>query len=368
MASRLLARLDAAIATTRQPIELACLRAERAAFLARQGRLDDARRTLADLHARFALRPHPAVSAWTALAEGICDYFESMAPHARDRLQRAHVLSRAAELAPLRVLAAAWLAHLELMASDMTPMAAHLVEALRDAAPDHHAARWRACLVAASAYHYAGRADRARPWYDLARQHAVADGDEAALSSLMFNRATLQASQARIAAVFGCADAADAAALAHEALLGVESTASFEHGIGGASLPSMVPVVRAQLLVDEGRCAEALALYEQWFERAMADGQARLRAYFLADIAWCRLQLGREAAARADLAQSLQAVAGCETDDRAVAAARIAQVLAALGDDAQATVWRGRAERDLAAHRAEQQRLAALLDDALAAS
>jgi hypothetical protein len=99
----------------------------------------------------------------------------------------------------------------------------------------------------------------------------------------------------------------------------------------------------------------------------MADGQARLRAYFLADIAWCRLQLGREAAARADLAQALQAVAGCETDDRAVAAARIAQVLAALGDEAQAALWRGRAERDLAAHRAEQQRLAALLDDALAA-
>jgi len=368
MASRLLARLDAAIAQTRQPLELACLRAERAAFLARLGRLDEARRTVADLHARFALRPHPAASAWTALAEGLCDYYESMAPQARDRLQRAYVLGRAAELARLRVLAAAWLAHLELMASDMTPMAMHLAEVLRDAAPDHHAARWRACLVAASAYHYAGRADRARKWYELARQHAVADGDDAALSSLMFNRATLQASQARIAAVFGAADAAAAAALAREALLGVESTAAYEHGIGGVSLPSMVPVVRAQLLVDEGRCADALVLYERWFERALADGHERWRACFLADMAWCRLQLGHTAQARADLGLAQQALAGCETDDRAVAQARIAQVLAALGDEAQAALWRGRAERDFAAHRAEQQRLAALLDDALPAS
>jgi hypothetical protein len=366
MASRLLARLDAAIAQTRQPVELACLRAERAAFLARQGRIDEARRTLADLQARFALRPHPAVSAWTALAEGLCDYFGTMAPQARDRLQRAHVLSRAAELAPLRALAAAWLAHLELMASDMTAMTAHVAEALRLAAPDHHSARWRACLVAASAYHFAGRPERARPWYDRTRQHALADGDEAAVSSLMFNRATVQASQARMAAVFGAADAAEAAALAREALLGVESTASFERGIGGAALPSMVPVVRAQLLVDEGRWADALAVYEGWFERAMVDGHARLSACYLADMAWCRMQLGREAQARADLAAALDAVAGCETDDRAVVGARIAQVHAALGDDAQAALWRGRAERDLAAHRAEQQRLAALLDDALA--
>ncbi len=371
MVSRLLVRLDVAIAKTRDPVDNACLRAERAGVLARQGRLDDARRAIADVQARFALRPHPAVSAWLSLAEGLCDHFGSVAPTARDRVQRAHALSRAAELAPLHALAAAWLAHMDFVRHEMTQMAQHLAEALRTAAPDHHAARSRACMVAAYAYHFAGRAEQARPWYDRARQHALADGDEAALGALMHNRASMQAAALRVTAAFGEGDggAGDAArhALAREALMGVDSTATYEHAAGCASLAYLPPVLRAQLLVCEGQPAPALDLLRQWFDRAAAEGPPCFRPLMLADMAWCEQQLGHgdEARRHADAALACVDASQCETDDRAVVNARLALVLDALGDPAAATL-RERARRDLGVHRAEQARLAALLDDALA--
>lgn len=368
MASRLLARLDAAIAKTRDPVHNACLRAERAGFLARQGRLDEAQRTIDDLHARFSLRPHAAVSAWLALAEGLRDHFGALAPSARDRLQRAHALSAAAHLAPLHALAAAWLGHMDFVRHEMTLMANHLAEALRLAAPDHHSARSRACLVAAFAYHFAGRLDRAKPWYDRARQHALADGDEAALGALIYNRATMQGNNARLAAAFGREDRMDHADLAREALMGAESSAAFEAGTGMDALAYLVPTLQAQVLAGTGEAAKALALYERWFDAATADGLRRLRPCFLADMAWCKVQLGRADEARADVAAALEDLNGgrCEIDDRVVANARLAQTLDALGDAAQAATLRERAQRDLAMHRAEQARLAALLDDALA--
>src|SRR2546426_568791 len=91
--SRLLRRLDAAIAAATTPIDSACLRAERAGVLARQGQFERARRELVELHRRFDERPQAAVSAWIALAEALLDFYgdlDLMAVH--DRMRRAHAL------------------------------------------------------------------------------------------------------------------------------------------------------------------------------------------------------------------------------------------------------------------------------------
>ena len=69
LSSRLLRRLDAAIHHCVHPVEQACLKAERAALLARLGHVAAAREAIAGLHAQFDLQPQPPVSAWLALAE-----------------------------------------------------------------------------------------------------------------------------------------------------------------------------------------------------------------------------------------------------------------------------------------------------------
>ncbi|HET6599542.1 MAG TPA: hypothetical protein VFG60_06230, partial [Burkholderiaceae bacterium] len=176
--SRLLARLEAARATARDPIERACLRAEHAGYRARQGHCDEARVELSALHAQFDPQPHAAVSAWLYLVEGWVAFHESADALAQDRFKRAHALSAAAGLTKPQALSAAWLAQLDHAHRQVDSMARHILEALRLAGPPDHAARSRASLVAAQAYEFAERADLAQPWYGRARDQAQLDGDD----------------------------------------------------------------------------------------------------------------------------------------------------------------------------------------------
>jgi hypothetical protein len=363
MRSRLLARLDAAIARTRDPVELACLRAERAGFLGRHGQVELARGQIQDLQRQFARQPHAAVSAWLALAEGQTEqYIDLGSTLAHDRLKRAYALSAAAALQPLRALSAAWLAHAHYLRDEYERMAALCAEALRLAAPDQHSARWRAGLTAAVAFHYAGRFDLAQPWYAAARQHALADGDEVALSAVLYNQAGLRADQARQAAAFGGAGGSEAV----HASMGMDSAGNLDAGLGIQSLDWLVPLMRAQLLVVEGRFGEALALIDQHGQRIQAGWRDRMHACLLADRAWCLLQLGRgaEARAEAEVAEQQLLESPSEVDDRALAHARLAQLFQAFGDAARAGEHRALAERDRAAYVAQQ---AAMLRAALPA-
>jgi hypothetical protein len=272
-------------------------------------------------------------------------------------------LAGAARLGPLHALSAAWLAHLDYVRNDMTSMLRHVTQALEIASADQHSARSRACLVVAEAYHFADRVETAGAWYSRSRVHATADGDEAHLSALMHNQAGLRGSLARLSVIFGGARAEQA----RHALIGAESTGHFDAGIGTASLASLVPMLRGQMLALSGHCDQALALFEAHFETAMGDGLERQRASFLADMAWCRWQLGQRETAARDADRALVSLASpCDLDDRACAQSRLAEVMQALGRSEQAAALREQAASDLRAHRGEQQRLAALLDDGLA--
>jgi len=365
--NRALAQLDSALAAERDPVRLACLRAERAGLWARHGHLEQARAELADLHARQQRHASPTLGAWLCLAEGLVDHFRDLDPKARDRMMRAHALSSAARVRPLIALSAAWLAHMDYVQHDLPAMGRHVAEALQEAAPDHHSARARACIVVAQAYHYGGRLDLAQPWYQRTREHATALGDQATLSALMHNRAWLSGNQARMASIFEpAASSADSEHVRH-ILLSAESTGYFDARLGTASLGSLVPTLRAQLLVVQGEHAKALALYEEHLSAAMQEGLVRMKPVILADVAWCKVRLGRSADALVDARAALASVdRACDIDDLAVAQGRLAQVFEALGDEARALELDAQARADLQAHREEQACIVAVLDAALA--
>lgn len=377
--SRLLAKLDTAIATAGHPIEARCLRAERAGLLARQGQLEAARTAIDELTAQLAWAPNPALRAWLALAEGLHGYYSALGRGAQAQVEQAYQLACDGPSMPrLQALAAAWLANMAFANDDMPRMARLVREALDTAATEHHAARARAALVAGYAYHFAAAGERAQPWYEAARRHAIAEGDETQLSALMHNQAWMRASQARLALLFG-ADAVPGSAepglamaptvddAVAQALMGAESIGHYDAGIGTASLGSLVPMLRAQVLTAQGRWPDALALFESHFEAARGDGLERQLPCLLADRAWCEWQLGQTRKAQALVAAAEQALQhDCDTDDRAMAQARLAQVCSALGDAAAAQRHRAAAEQDHRAHCEQQLRIAALLDAALA--
>lgn len=367
--SRLLLRLDAAITAAGNPVEAQCLRAERAALLARQGQLEAAKAVIDELGTQLAWRPVTAVRAWLALADGLHGYYSALGRGAQARIEEAYELTRGvATLTRLHALAAAWLANMAFANDDMPRMAALVREALDAARPENHGARARAALVAGYAFHFAGDNGRAQPWYEASRRHAIADGDETHLSALMHNQAWMRASQARLALLFGGAgdEAASAEAVAH-ALMGAESIGHYDAGVGTASLGSLVPMLRAQVLTAQARWPEALDLFETNFEAALGDGLTRLAPCLLADRAWCEWHVGNARKAQALAAAAEQALAQpCDSDDRAMAMARLAQVWAALGDRAAAARHREAAPSEHAAHVQQQRQIAALLDRTLA--
>jgi tetratricopeptide (TPR) repeat protein len=359
--SRLLARLDTAIAKTRNPIDAACLRAERAGFLARHGHFDEARAELDALHAQFDRHPNPAVSAWLCIAEGWHLHFSSLSSAARDKMKRAQALSAAAGLTQLHALSSAWLAHMDYSVNDIESLVRNVSLALRLASPDNHPARARACMVVAVAYDFAERLDRAQPWYARAREHAVADGDETTQSALNYNISAHRVHHAMQAAVFG----GDVQDQARYALAGAECAGNFDEWVGTTSLHALLPMQRACIASVQGQHAEALALYEKHLADAQKQGLDRLTSNYLADMAWCRWHLGDRAGASSDARAAADAIdASMHIDDQATAHGRLGQLFKLLGEE-EAALHHGARGRDCwAEHRLVQEKVAGLLDAA----
>jgi len=225
MLSRLLKHLAERIAAARDPIEAASLRAQYAIALARQGQGDRAALLVKAIRQDFGAAPNAAVTAWVSLAEALIDFYGHPGPQALDRLKRAHVLSRAIQHPVLVSLCAAWLAHMEFNDNRWEPMLVHAVEALQLAQPEHHAALARVSLVIADAFHFAGRYDLAKDWYTAVHRHAVAEGDDAMISAMLHNVATLRANHVRLADAFGQAVPLEARRASMEA----QSTENYFH-------------------------------------------------------------------------------------------------------------------------------------------
>ena len=363
MASRLLTQLAARIAAARDPVEAACLRAQRGIYLARQGKVDEAQAIVKAIREEFGTRPNAEVTAWISLVEALVHFYSLPGPNAMDRLRRAHALSRAMQHPVLVPLCAAWLAHIEFNANEMEPMLQHVLEALQLAQADHHATLARVSLVVADAFHYAGRFDLAKDWYAAVRQHALAEGDDAMISAMLHNVAALRTNQVRVADAFKEPQPADM----RRALLELESTRNYDLGIGTLSLASFLPLVRAQLLTVEGRYVEALALFSEVLDQCRPDTLERREACFFADRAWCNLQIGQQELALADI-QSACDREGVPTDldDAATTHARIAEILDRVGDADKALAHRRLATDLRSKYTAEQEKLLSRLQEALA--
>jgi tetratricopeptide (TPR) repeat protein len=179
----------------------------------------------------------------------------------------------------------------------------------------------------------------------------------------MHNQSQMRCMHARMAELFGEGTGDQK----RPALVGTESTANFDARTGVAPLHALLRVLRAQLLVVEGRYPEALEIFERDLEAAMDEGALRLRPSLLADMAWCQVQLGASFMARQLADEALASLeAPCDLDDRALTQAQLARTYRALGEAALAASLDARARQNLQAHRAERQRIVRLLEVALA--
>ena len=327
--SRLLRQLNARISTTRDPRAFDCLCVERACYLARQGNFVEARTVIGAVRKRRNSEPDAEITSWLNLAEGLVSYFSELGSAAHDKILRAHALSVATGLVPLNALAAAWLAQMDFSRLDPKSLAQHVAEALRLSSPDLHSARCRASLVIAQALHLAGRWDLAAPWYTRARLHATDAGDDLSISALMHNMVSMRLDHFRQVVLTGQGQA-EAATFA---LVGIESSANFDHLIGTSTLEAIRPLMRARFLSLQERTAEALLTYEMNISGGVAASLSRLESDVLSDVAWCRLLHGDVTNAKdaARLAEG-SLTSGTQVDDRAATHSRLAKFYMKLGE------------------------------------
>lgn len=331
--SRLAQKLDGEIAAVASmPARAAVLQAQRAILWLRHGREAEAREELDQLHARALVHPRIELAAWLHLAEGLWAYFSAFGGDSRDRVRRARVMAAAAGFTSLQAQADAWLAQMDFVGRDIDGLVTHARAALAALRLGDHTAAYRVATALGSAWSLAGGEAAASPWYAWARQHAIAEGDDAGLAALLYNQTQMRALRIRHAALAGEPGEAPAA------LLGIESIGRYDDAVGGSARADLTPLLHAQLLTVQGDYAEAAALLEAQLPAAMAAGLARLGLSLLADLAWCWANTGEALRARALADQAALEVQAedetcCDIDELAVLHARLAQVYTRLRED-----------------------------------
>ena len=355
---RALERLEAAIAATANPLDRARLQAERAAMLARLGRMEEAADARVAALGERGPAAEPSISIALAMAEAMADFYRDFNLAARDRLRRAHALASAARLRPQQALAAAWLAHIDYLQHDLPALARHLDEAFGHSDDQAHDTRARACLVVAQALHWAGDEAGATPWYTRARAHAQAAGDDATRSALMHNQAWLRGVQAREALLWAGSSGTALGTGPSPSDVHVQAARNLDRWIDSRSLDASLSLLEALLAVDRGDAELARSQLQALAPVLVEQGLGHLRAWAEADQAWCCL-VGSVPDAQSARAHAQAALGALEPqqepEDRALTHARLAQVQQRLGDAEAAAHHALCAEADTLAHRQRQQ-------------
>ena len=353
--SRILSSLSAEAENTKDPIVWAKAVCRAASHYARHGRTQEALNSIEVVRKTFNNQLPFEVASWLMLAEGVLHYFQVKPRESYDRLQRAYGLAIALKNDSALPTCAAWMAHLEFDKCAYEKMATHLGEAFTKSIESDHQAKARASLVLACAYHLAGTYTLARPWYEAARLHAAAEGDDATLSAMLFNVATLRASNVRLDDTFGVEINGEA----HRAAMEASSAENYDDAIGSASLDFLGLMLRAQVLTINKKFLEAIRYFDAI---DLTKLQARMIPTVEVDQAWCMANVGKEHDAYKEIdriEESLSSIS--EADDIAYIKSRLAQISRAYGDYEREARLRTAAEVALTNHRKFQESLLKIL-------
>lgn len=356
MQSRLLQNLDAAIQAAPDKGAWARATCRKATLLARHGELHDAARLIGAVRTEFGNALTTEAAIWVMLGEGVMSFYSGASDQGIGRFQRAHALAAAMGQTTALPTCAAWLAVCHLNARRFTEMASMVKESLLLAPDTDHQAHARASLVLADAYHFGGRFDLARPWYEATRLHATAEGDESMISALLHNVAAFRVGNLRLADVLGIRYAEEARRASMEAT----SAAAYDRYVGTSSLAQYIPHVNAQLLVIEARYQEALDCLSLIDLSGLGR---RSHAVHYVDVATCALHLGQTALLGEAIARAQNAIEdSLDKDDIVYVSCRLATIHETLGQDAAAAEAMARAKAEIVTFRAMQ---SALIDSLL---
>ncbi len=351
MDSRLLNTLNSQAGNTKNPVVWARAVCRAASHFARHGKTDEAIVAIGLVRAQFKSELHHEVASWLMLAEGVLHYFRAQTRESYDRIRRAYGLAVALRTDSALPSCAAWMAHIEFFDSKYEAMAKHIEEALTLAGPTDHQARARASLVLAVSYHLTDNYSLARPWYEQARQHAAAEGDEATLSAMLHDVASYRAANVRLIDAFG----GSADKEAHRARMEASSSVNYDTAIGHHGLDFLTQMLQGLILTLEKKYIDAIREFESIEDLQVPN---KMVPTIHADKAWCWANLGDLSQCNLSVAKVLEYIDQVsEADELSYIFARLSQIANLHSQPDISASHLKRAELALSEHRSFQAEL-----------
>lgn len=263
--------------------------AELACYYARVGHFENAEEMRRELRAEFADARSAQVSIMIMVLESILLYFRELSPHARDRMLRANLLSKAFRETRLIALTSAWLAHIDFNQGRFDSMAAAVHATFESISADDGAAACRVALVLGDAFLFCNSRAAARRWYEEARRHAVELGDQAAVGAITYNGAALHVAGLRTAALSGPNDPTEIARARSE----LQSAINYQSIAKLTSLSHLLKSASIGVAILEGRFVDALALLDDHFLTSEVPAGSEEATLHQADLVLCLAEVGR---------------------------------------------------------------------------
>lgn len=259
-----------------------------AIHLARRGEIEAASRKIVEIRALGRSGLNAESIARANLAEGVALFCGGSTEVAIDKLRRSRALGDAAQLPLVSRWARGWLAHMELnlgRASEVHPYATQLIAETPD---DEHWTLSRVGSTIAVGLHFANRFDLARPWYEFARRHAVAEGDDLTIDANLHNVAAFRIHNIRLAEISGEVDLAEL----HRAEQEFKSSLNYDAMKASQLFRWSIPLIEAQLDLLACRFGIAGERFARWLEGYGAGAPKRLFALSVGDYALCLARQG----------------------------------------------------------------------------
>lgn len=352
-------RLSEQISAASGAEERAVFQAALGSYMARIGKFDDAERLRLELRRDFGDGRSLRVSVRLMCLEALLLYFRDLSPVSRDRLARAHLLSKASNDRALVALTSSWLAHIDFNQNKFDTMASALLDCASAVGPDDAEADCRAAIVMGDALAYIGERKKSKEWYERARHLAVSIGDQASIGAVTYNSAALHIAFLRLASLQGQIAGDDLSLAASE----VQSAINYQVMAGLGSLDHLLHTARVGVLVLRRQFADAARLGREVLEREHVPPGSAQELLLKSDIAAALGRCAQDEGALAWIEQvPIAHVNTFEPDDRALILSSLSDAHASGARDELARELRKAAEEALQEHSSRVAHLRTMLD------
>lgn len=304
-------------------------------YHARRGDKNEVAREVQELRSRSSPSEYTRAIAAANLIEGVEAFCEMHFSVSSDKLRRAIAMANSIGEKSLLNWAEAWLCHVLYSSAKYADSAKLATAVLEQCAPNEHAAISRTATTVAGACHFFDGYSSARPWYELARLHAVSQEDDLTIDAILHGIAAFHLNKLRLMELSETPDPGEI----RRASMELASSQNYDRLKAPTSFRWMIPLQEIHLAMVGEEWQQALSQIDEWLSALGGSAPERHASILRADRAVCLARLGRADAAGAAIDGALEQIApDAESDDLAIIQFQCSRAAGLVGRDQQSTL------------------------------